>query len=380
MPPAKPDQTRFFSRLNDGVFNHSIPLKPKLCCILSRFHDQAKPAAIALNAPPGLLDLRIATTQGHMSTKISMQAEVPETLSGNRLDQVAAGLFPDYSRGRLQTWIKEGALLVNQKVLRSKDRIYAGDVLTLETELAVEDAWVPEPAVLDIVYEDEDVLVLNKPVGIVVHPAAGNRTGTLLNGLLHHCPQLNEIPRAGIVHRLDKDTSGLMMVAKNLPAHKTLVKQLQRRDVEREYEAIVIGVMTAGGTVDLPLGRHPVHRQKRAVLESGKEAVTHYRVIERFRAHTHIVVKLETGRTHQIRVHMSHSRFPLVGDPLYGGRLQIPKACSGELTRQLQQFRRQALHARRLGFVHPRTGEVCRWESELPEDMVALIAALKDDM
>lgn len=309
-----------------------------------------------------------------------MQAEVPETLSGNRLDQVAAGLFPDYSRGRLQTWIKEGALLVNQKVLRSKDRIYAGDVLTLETELAVEDAWVPEPAVLDIVYEDEDVLVLNKPVGIVVHPAAGNRTGTLLNGLLHHCPQLNEIPRAGIVHRLDKDTSGLMMVAKNLPAHKTLVKQLQRRDVEREYEAIVIGVMTAGGTVDLPLGRHPVHRQKRAVLESGKEAVTHYRVIERFRAHTHIVVKLETGRTHQIRVHMSHSRFPLVGDPLYGGRLQIPKACSGELTRQLQQFRRQALHARRLGFVHPRTGEVCRWESELPEDMVALIAALKDDM
>lgn len=315
-----------------------------------------------------------------MSTKISMQAEVPESLSGNRLDQVAAGLFPDYSRGRLQTWIKEGSLLVNSKVLRSKDKIWAGDVLTLETELAVEDAWAPEPSVLDIVYEDDDVLVLNKPVNTVVHPAAGNRTGTLLNGLLHHCPQLSEIPRAGIVHRLDKDTSGLMMVAKNLPAHKILVKQLQRRDVEREYEAIVIGVMTAGGTVDLPLGRHPVHRQKRAVLESGKEAVTHYRVIERFRAHTHVVVKLETGRTHQIRVHMSHIRFPLVGDPLYGGRLQIPKGSSGELTRQLQQFRRQALHARRLGFVHPQTGELCRWESELPEDMRMLIAALRDDV
>jgi len=313
-------------------------------------------------------------------TRITLQAEVPESLSGNRLDQVAAGLFPDYSRGRLQNWIKQGCLLVNQQALRSKDRIYAGDVLTLDAQLEAEETWVPEPKDLNIVHEDEDVLVLNKPVNTVVHPAVGNRSGTLLNGLLHHYPALAELPRAGIVHRLDKDTTGLMVVAKNLQAHRILVKQLQRREVKREYEAIVIGVMTAGGMVDLPLGRHPVQRQKRAVIENGKEAVTHYRVLERFRAHTHVSVRLETGRTHQIRVHMSHIRYPLVGDQLYGGRLQIPKACSPELTQQLHGFKRQALHARRLGFVHPRTGEECGWEADLPDDMVALIAAMKNDM
>ena len=309
-----------------------------------------------------------------------MQAQVPDLLSGQRLDQVAAGLFSEYSRGRLQIWIKEGNLLVNGKVLRSKDKIYAGDKLSLETELVADETWVAEPRELNIVYEDDDVMVIDKPVNIVVHPAAGNRSGTLLNGLLHYCPQLSEIPRAGIVHRLDKDTSGLMVVAKNLQAHRILVKQLQRREVEREYEAVVIGVMTAGGTVNLPLGRHPVHRQKRAVIENGKDAVTHYRVLKRFRSHTHVRVKLETGRTHQIRVHMSHIRYPLVGDPLYGGRLQIPKGCSGALANVLKNFDRQALHARRLGFIHPRTGEMVSWESELPADMQALLVALQDDM
>ncbi len=315
-----------------------------------------------------------------MSTKISLQAQVPDPLSGQRLDQVAAGLFPEYSRGRLQNWIKEGNLLVNGKVLRSKDKIYAGDRLSLETELIADETWVAEPTELNIVYEDDDVLVIDKPVKTVLHPAAVNRSGTLLNGLLHYCPQLSEIPRAGIVHRLDKDTSGLMVVAKNLQAHRILVKQLQRREVEREYEAVVIGVMTAGGTVDLPLGRHPVHRQKRAVIENGKEAVTHYRVLNRYRSHTHIRVKLETGRTHQIRVHMSHIRYPLVGDPLYGGRLQIPKGCSGALAKVLKNFDRQALHARRLGFIHPQTGEMVSWESELPADMQELLAALQADM
>ncbi len=309
-----------------------------------------------------------------------MQAQVPDLLSGQRLDQVAAGLFSEYSRGRLQIWIKEGNLLVNGKVLRSKDKIYAGDTLSLETELVADETWVAEPRELNIVYEDDDVLVIDKPVNTVVHPAAGNRSGTLLNGLLHYCPQLSEIPRAGIVHRLDKDTSGLMVVAKNLQAHRILVKQLQRREVEREYEAVVIGVMTAGGTVNLPLGRHPVHRQKRAVIENGKDAVTHYRVLKRFRSHTHVRVKLETGRTHQIRVHMSHIRYPLVGDPLYGGRLQIPKGCSGALANVLKNFDRQALHARRLGFIHPRTGEMVSWESELPADMQALLVALQDDI
>lgn len=309
-----------------------------------------------------------------------MQAVVPEALSGNRLDQVAASVFPDYSRGRLQTWIKDGALQVNDSPWRSKDKVHEGDKLSLEAELIAEETHEAEPGELNIVYEDEDVIVLNKPTNTVVHPAVGNRTGTLLNGLLHHCPQLKEIPRAGIVHRLDKDTTGLMVVAKNLLSHRILVKQLQKRDVEREYEAIVIGVMTAGGIIDLPLGRHPVQRQKRAVVEGGKESVTHYRVISRFRAHTHITVKLETGRTHQIRVHMSHMRYPLVGDPTYGGRLQIPKACSGELAKELKAFKRQALHARKLGFAHPRTGEPCSWEAPLPEDMVHLLTVLQDDI
>jgi 23S rRNA pseudouridine1911/1915/1917 synthase len=315
-----------------------------------------------------------------MTTKIKLQAVVPEALSGNRLDQVAASVFPDYSRGRLQTWIKDGALQVNDTPWRSKDKVHGGDKLSLDAELVAEEAHEAEPSELNIVYEDEDVIVLNKPTNTVVHPAVGNRTGTLLNGLLHHCPQLKEIPRAGIVHRLDKDTTGLMVVAKNLLSHRILVKQLQKRDVEREYEAIVIGVMTAGGVVDLPLGRHPVQRQKRAVIEGGKESVTHYRVLSRFRAHTHIRVKLETGRTHQIRVHMSHIRYPLVGDPTYGGRLQIPKACSGELAKELKAFKRQALHARRLGFAHPRTGEPVSWEAPLPEDMTHLLKVLQDDI
>lgn len=315
-----------------------------------------------------------------MTTKIKMQAIVPESLSGKRLDQVAAAMFPDYSRGRLQTWIKDGSLQVNDREWRSKEKVHEGDFLTLEAELVAEQIHEAEPGELHIVYEDEDVIVLNKPTDTVVHPAVGNRSGTLLNGLLHHCPELAEIPRAGIVHRLDKDTTGLMVVAKNLLSHRILVKQLQKRDVEREYEAIVIGVMTAGGTVDLPLGRHPVQRQKRAVVESGKESVTHYRVISRFRAHTHISVKLETGRTHQIRVHMSHIRYPLVGDPTYGGRLQIPKACSNELAQELKAFRRQALHARKLGFAHPRTGEHCSWEAPLPEDMTHLLKVLQEDI
>lgn len=315
-----------------------------------------------------------------MTTKISLQTHVSEPLSGTRLDQAAALLFPDYSRARLQTWIKDGSLRVNGRLFRSKDKVNEGDVLELEACLIADEAHKPESVELNLVYEDDDILIINKPAGTVVHPAAGNRTGTLLNGLLHHCPQLNEIPRAGIVHRLDKDTTGLMVVAKTLQSHRNLVKQLQRREVEREYEAVVIGVMTAGGTVDLPIGRHPVHRQKRAVLDGGKASVTHYRVLTRFRAHTHISVKLETGRTHQIRVHMSHIRYPLVGDPLYGGRLQIPKACSGELAQQLQLFRRQALHARRLGFIHPATEELCAWEVPLPADMQELIKALAEDL
>ena len=317
-----------------------------------------------------------------MTDKITMTAVVPESLDGARLDQIAANLFSEYSRGRLQTWIKEGCLLVNSRQLRSKDKLTAGDVLVLITELPApeEGHWQAEPVLLDIVFEDDDILVLNKPAGTVVHPAAGNRSGTLMNGLLHYCPALQNLPRAGIVHRLDKDTTGLMVVAKTLQAHHRLVRQLQKREVSRQYESVVLGVLTAGGTVDEPLGRHPVMRKKRAVIQSGKESVTHYRVISRFRAHTHIQCQLETGRTHQIRVHMTHIRHPLVGDPVYGGRLNIPGGCSPQLAAILREFKRQALHAARLGFIHPITGDEVSWEVPLPEDMLNLLAILKADM
>lgn len=317
-----------------------------------------------------------------MTAKIALAASVPNELDGARLDQIAASLFADYSRGRLQQWIKDGSLLVNAQQKRSKDRLMVGDRLELKAELedSPDHDWQAEPLPLDIVYEDDDVLVLNKPAGTVVHPAAGNRSGTLMNGLLHHCPSLQHVPRAGIVHRLDKETTGLMVVAKTLPAHHRLVRQLQRRDVTRQYQAVVQGVLTAGGTVDVPLGRHPVSRKKRAVIKEGKSSVTHYRVLTRFRAHTHVLCQLETGRTHQIRVHMSHIRHPLVGDPVYGGRLHIPSGASAALAQELRAFRRQALHAAALGFVHPVSGEEMRWEASLPADMQQLLDTLKTDM
>lgn len=315
-----------------------------------------------------------------MSTRISLKAEVPQHLSGSRLDQIAAKLFPDYSRSRLQSWIKAGSLLVNQAQKRTRDRLAAGDLLSIEAELASVKTWTAEAIPLDIVFEDEHLLVINKAADTVVHPAAGHREGTLLNGLLHYCPQLEELPRAGIVHRLDKDTTGLMVVAKTLEAHLSLVNQLQLRTVVREYQAVAHGVFTGGGTVNEPLGRHPVNRKKRAVVPMrGQEAITHYWVIDRFRAHTHIRVKLETGRTHQIRVHMAHLNHQLVGDPLYGGRLRIPAACSEALTSQLTRRKRQALHAGKLGLQHPITREEMCWQAALPEDMIALLCALKED-
>ena len=313
------------------------------------------------------------------ATRITERAQVPLELSGKRLDQIAAQMFPDFSRARLQDWIKRGQLLVNGQQLRPRDKLKEGDSLVVDAELEAVDDWEAQPQELNIVFEDEQILVLNKAAGVVVHPAAGNYSGTLLNGLLHHCPGLQELPRAGIVHRLDKDTTGLMVVAKTLPSHTWLVNLLQRRDISREYEAVVQGVMTGGGTVDAPIGRHPVSRKKQAVTQGGKHAVTHYRVLKRFRSHTHLLVKLETGRTHQIRVHMAHINHPLVGDPVYGGRFQLPAACGPELAEQLRGFRRQALHARRLSFVHPGSGETMTWEAPLPDDMQVLLASLDAD-
>ncbi|GAB2778413.1 23S rRNA pseudouridine(1911/1915/1917) synthase RluD [Halomonas shantousis] len=298
---------------------------------------------------------------------------------GMRLDQAAAELFAEFSRERLKSWIKQGVLTLDGEQARPKDKVFGGEQLTLETVLEETERWEPQAIGLDIVFEDDDVLVINKPVGLVVHPAAGNPDGTLLNAVLHHCPRLAAVPRAGIVHRLDKDTSGLMVVAKTLAAQTALVEQLQARTVSREYDAVVIGVMTSGGTVDAPIGRHPKDRKRQAVTPSGKPAVTHYRVVERFRGHTHVRCRLETGRTHQIRVHLAHKRFPLVGDALYAGRLKVPAGASQTLKEILREFPRQALHARKLAFLHPANGERVEFQAGLPDDLLMLLDYLRDD-
>lgn len=309
-----------------------------------------------------------------------LSAEIPPALDGKRLDQALASLFSDYSRNRLQQWIKGGQIRVDEKILRPRDKVYSGQHVTIAVEETPQGDWQAEAIPLEIVFEDAHLLVINKPAGLVVHPAAGNYTGTLLNALLHHVPGLATIPRAGIVHRLDKETSGLLVIAKDLPSHTDLVSQLQAREFEREYLALVNGVMTAGGTVEAPIGRHPVQRKRMAVVGNGKPAVTHYRVEERFRAHTLLRVRLETGRTHQIRVHMAHIHFPIVGDPVYGGRLKIPPACSAALREALHGFRRQALHAARLGLVHPVSGDLLHWEAPLPADMQTLLDTLRADL
>ncbi len=308
-----------------------------------------------------------------------MCAEVPSELGGQRLDQVAAQLFSEHSRSRLTAWIKEGLLTVDGEVVRPRDIVHGGSVLELNAEQEAQGEWVAEDIELDIVYEDDDILVINKPAGLVVHPAVGHQSGTLLNALLHHVPDIINVPRAGIVHRLDKDTTGLMVVAKNIQAQTQLVDQLQKRSVSRIYECIVIGVITAGGKIDAPIGRHGQQRQRMAVMEGGKQAISHYRVLERFRSHTHARVKLETGRTHQIRVHMAHINFPLVGDPAYGGRFRIPPAANPTMLLALKEFPRQALHARFLELTHPVTGQRMKWESPLPEDFVWLLSLLRQD-
>ncbi|EPC5683006.1 23S rRNA pseudouridine(1911/1915/1917) synthase RluD [Pseudomonas aeruginosa] len=314
-----------------------------------------------------------------MSDMIQRAAEVPFELGGQRLDQIAAQLFPEHSRSRLAGWIKDGRLTVDGAVLRPRDIVHSGAQLVLEAEQEAQGEWLAQDIELEIVYEDEHILVIDKPAGLVVHPAAGHQDGTLLNALLYHVPDIANVPRAGIVHRLDKDTTGLMVVAKTLEAHTKLVAQLQARSVSRIYEAIVIGVLTSGGTIDAPIGRHGVQRQKMAVVDAGKVAVSHYRVLERFRAHTHTRVKLETGRTHQIRVHMSHIGYPLVGDPVYGGRFRIPPVASQTLVQTLREFPRQALHARFLELDHPATGVRMKWESPLPEDFLWLLSLLRQD-
>lgn len=314
-----------------------------------------------------------------MTERIKRDALVPDPLCGKRLDQIAVVVFPDYSRSTLQSWIRAGDLKVDGKVCKPKDKCFGSELLTLVTDVKNNERWEPEDISLDIPFEDDAIAIINKPMGLVVHPAAGHYSGTLLNALLYRYPDIASVPRAGIVHRLDKGTSGLMVVAKTLAAHANLVDQLQERTVSREYEAVVTGTMITGGQVEVPIGRNPATRLKMAVVESGKFALTRYRIIHRYRAYTQVRLQLETGRTHQIRVHMAHIGYPLVGDPLYAGRLKLPKGATSELLETLHRVDRQILHARRLGLVHPVSGEYIEWTSELPADFVALLKALDED-
>lgn len=306
-------------------------------------------------------------------------AQVPLAMGQKRLDQIAAALFSDHSRSRIQQWIKDGQLLVNGEIRKPKEKLIGGETLTLKAELVAEERWEAEPVALEVVYSDDDIIIINKPTGLVVHPGAGTPGGTLLNGLLYHFPELKAVPRAGIVHRLDKDTTGLMVVARTLTAHTSLVGQLQERTVGREYEALVTGVMTGGGSVNERIGRHATQRVKMAVTPVGKEAITRFRVIDRFRNHTLVRCKLETGRTHQIRVHMAYIGYPLVGDPLYAGRNRLPKGVRSEVAEALRSFKRQALHAAQLELKHPRTGQTMMWQAETPDDMIDLLALLEAD-
>ncbi len=313
-------------------------------------------------------------------THIHDTLHIPEHLSGRRLDVALAEVYPQYSRSRIKQWIEQGQVRVDGQTVKPKTKIYAEQRLQLQVDIDdANERCEAEDIPLDIVFEDEHLLVLNKPAGLVVHPAAGHARGTLQNAVLHHAPACRQVPRAGIVHRLDKNTSGIMVVAKSLLAHTSLVQQLQVRSMCREYQAIVQGVMTGGGEVDAPIGRHPRDRKKMAVRESGKPALTHYRVLQRFRAHSHIHLQLETGRTHQIRVHLQHIRYPVVGDPVYGGRGRLPPAASKNLVEQLHAFRRQALHAWRLSLQHPASVTPMQWHAPLPQDMESLLQALYQD-
>ncbi|RXR01446.1 23S rRNA pseudouridine(1911/1915/1917) synthase RluD [Pseudoxanthomonas composti] len=304
---------------------------------------------------------------------------VPASAAGRRFDAVLAELFPEFSRSRLSEWIKSGDARLDGEIARPRDLLRGGELATLEAVLETQTHALPEDIPLQVLYEDADVLVIDKPAGLVVHPGAGNPTGTLVNALLFRDPSLSALPRAGIVHRLDKDTSGVMVVARTLPAHTGLVAQLAAREVHRQYLAVCVGAMVSGGTAKAAIDRHPRDRLKMAVREDGRDAVTHYRLRERFRAHTAVECRLETGRTHQIRVHMQHIRYPIVGDPLYGGPLKLPKGASETLVAALRGFKRQALHAETLEFVHPVSGQPVRASAPVPADMLALLAALRED-
>lgn len=307
---------------------------------------------------------------------IQQSAQIPEEMDGLRLDQTLAKLFPHYSRERLKEWILSGFVLLDGKVQRPRHKVAAGQNISINAMLK-EIKSVAQNIDLNIIFEDSDIIVINKPADLVVHPGAGNPDNTLLNALLHHAPELNTLPRAGIVHRLDKDTTGLLVIAKTLEAHTRLVAAMQRREIERKYHAIVFGDIIAGGTVEAEMGRHPSRRTKMAVVRAGKPAITHYRVLEKFDGLTYLEVKLETGRTHQIRVHMAHIHHPILGDQSYGGLGRLPKNLSDAARESIKTFSRQALHAAQLSFNHPRTGEPMHFEAPLADDFNEILDIIR---
>jgi 23S rRNA pseudouridine1911/1915/1917 synthase len=307
-----------------------------------------------------------------------LQIIIPKRMEGERLDIAIAQMLPDLSRSKITSWIKSGQALISDSSFKPKDKVVGNEIVDLKMNQNQNITWKAENIPIEVIFEDEDIIVINKQSGIVTHPGAGNWSGTLANGLLNYEPKLDKLDRAGIVHRLDKNTSGLMVVARNHKSQKYLVEQLQTHSVYREYSAVVYGHMISGGTINEPLGRDPKDRIKQAVLRNGREATTHYRVVDRFKSHTHVKAILETGRTHQIRVHLSHIGHSLIGDSLYGGKVRYPKKASDDLKTELFNFRRQALHSKKLTLNHPESGELLTWKVPLPDDILNLLSVLKE--
>lgn len=313
-------------------------------------------------------------------TTIELSAQVTEQQIGLRLDQACAQLFPDYSRSQIQSWIKAGDVSIDQKVCKKpREKVQHEQTIHIATTLVAQDNWAAQEIPLNIVHADDSLIIINKPIGLVVHPGAGNPDKTLVNALIHHYPELAELPRAGIIHRLDKNTSGLLVIARNLKAHHALTKELQAREVHREYLALVYGEMISGGTINEPIGRDANHRIKMSITHGGREAITHYRIEERFSRYTLLRVQLDTGRTHQIRVHLTHINYPIVGDKIYGKRQNISPKITPELQSALKKFHHQALHATKLGLTHPDTQEPMSWEVPPPNDMQELITLMRDN-
>ena len=310
---------------------------------------------------------------------LQQQIRIESEFSGHRLDQALVCLLPDYSRGKIQHWIKNGFICLNRQSCKPKQRVYSGDLIDLDIPFVAKLSDQPEEIAFEILHQDEEIFIIDKPANLVVHPAAGHETGTLVNGLLNLDAKLEQLPRAGIVHRLDKDTTGVMMVARTLKAHSSLVDQLQQRQVRREYIAITQGVITAGRRIEASIARHPVDRKKMSVQAQGKPALTHFQVVQKFSHHSLVKVQLETGRTHQIRVHLAHIHHPLLGDPLYGGRERIPADISPVLAQHIRDFKRQALHAQYLSFVHPVSKQPCDFEARIPDDFQIMLDALSED-